>query len=112
MDPDPDPDPTPDPTLFFIDLEKVKDAKKYLFSPCPQAHYLQYKKFIVLLKFRVKILFCWHHLSPLNTFMRKGKDPEPDPDPYLCLMDPAPGGPKTCGSCGFGSGSGSRSASS
>ncbi len=30
--------------------------------------------------------------------MRKGKDPEPDPDPYLCLMDPNPGGPKTCGS--------------
>jgi hypothetical protein len=26
--------------------------------------------------------------------MRKGKDP----DPYLCLMNPDPGGPKTCGS--------------
>ncbi len=37
--------------------------------------------------------------------MRKGKDP----DPYLWLMDPDPGGPKTCGSrgsrSGFGSGS-------
>jgi hypothetical protein len=28
--------------------------------------------------------------------MRKGKDPARDP--YLCLMDPDPGGPKTCGS--------------
>jgi hypothetical protein len=24
------------------------------------------------------ILFCRHYFSPLNTFMRKGKDPEPD----------------------------------
>jgi hypothetical protein len=23
------------------------------------------------------------YFSPLNTFMRKGKDPEPDPDPHL-----------------------------
>ncbi len=32
--------------------------------------------------------------------MRKGKDPdsELDPDPYLWLMDPDPGGTKTCGS--------------
>ncbi len=36
--------------------------------------------------------------------MGKGKDPrlepEPDPDPdqYLLLVDPDPGGPKTCGS--------------
>ncbi len=28
--------------------------------------------------------------------MRKAKDPEPDPDPYPWLMDPDPGGPKTC----------------
>jgi hypothetical protein len=27
---------------------------------------------------------------------------DPDPDPYLWLVDPDPGGPKTCGS-GFGS---------
>ncbi len=32
---------------------------------------------------------------------------EPDPDPYLVLMDPYPGGPKTYGSCGSGSWSGS-----
>ncbi len=37
-----------------------------------------------------------HYFSPLNTSMRKGKDP--DPDPYLWLMDPDPGGPKTSGS--------------
>ncbi len=37
-----------------------------------------------------------HYFSPLNTFMRKGKDP--DPDPYIWLMDPDPRGPKTCGS--------------
>jgi hypothetical protein len=39
-------------------------------------------------KFSIKILFCNHYFSPLNTFMRKGKDP---------------GGPKT-----YGSGCGSR----
>ncbi len=53
------------------------------------------------------MLFCRHYYSPLNTFMRKGKDPEPERDPYICLMDPDPdpGGPKTCGSRGswFGS---------
>ncbi len=46
----------------------------------------------------IKILFCKHYFSPLDTFMRKGKDPEPDPDPYFGLMDPDQGGPKTCGS--------------
>ena len=44
------------------------------------------------------MLFCRHYFSPLNTFMRKGKDTEPEPDPHLWLMDPDPGGPKTCGS--------------
>jgi hypothetical protein len=38
------------------------------------------------------------YFSSLNTFTRKGKDP----DSYLRLIDPAPGGPKTCSS---GSGS-------
>jgi hypothetical protein len=45
-----------------------------------------------LLKIWAKILFCKHYFSPLNTFMRKGKDP--DPELYLCLMDPDPGGQK------------------
>jgi hypothetical protein len=44
------------------------------------------------------MLFCRQYFSPLNTFMRKGKDP----DPSLSLMDPNSGGPKTSGS-GFGS---------
>ncbi len=77
--------------------------KKYLFSyffliTYPQAHHLQYEKFNFLLKFCVKILFCRHYFNPLNTFMRKGKDP--DPDTYLWQMDSDPGGLKTCGSCG------------
>ncbi len=45
-------------------------------------------------KFCVKILFCKHYFGPFNTFLRKGTDP----DPYLWLMDPDPGVPKTCGS--------------
>ncbi len=97
-DPAPDPDPTPFFTVF-------KDAKKIFVSQfflitCPQAHHLRSKKLIFLLKFCVKMLFCRHYFSLLNTFMRKGKDP--DPDPYIGLMDPDPGGPETCGS---GSGS-------
>jgi hypothetical protein len=51
------------------------------------------------------MLFCRYYFSPLNTFMRKGKDP----DSYSCLSDPDPGVPKTCGSCGSASDSGSRS---
>jgi hypothetical protein len=35
------------------------------------------------------ILFCNHYYSPLNTFIRKGKDPDPHADP---------GGSKTYGS--------------
>ncbi len=51
-----------------------------------------------VLNFFAKML-CWNficmpYFSPLNTFMRKGKDP----DPYLRLMDPDPEGPKTSGS--------------
>jgi len=71
-----DPDPTPDPTPFFIDL---KDAKKYLFFfiffsyNLPTGTSSQPKKINFLLK------FCRHYLSTLNTFMRKGKDPEPNP---------------------------------
>jgi hypothetical protein len=82
MDPDPDPDPTLDPTSFFIDF---KDAKKnicfaFFLITCQQKHHLQSKKSNFLLKFCVKILLCRHYFSPLNTSMRKGKDPEPDPD--------------------------------
>jgi hypothetical protein len=31
----------------------------------------------------VKILFCKQYFSPLNSFMRKGKDSDLDPDLYL-----------------------------
>ncbi len=63
-------------------------GKKYFFPyffSCnlPTDTHLQFKKWIFLLKFCVKIIFCRHYISPLNTFMRKGKDSEPDPDPYL-----------------------------
>ncbi len=34
------------------------------------------------------MLFCRHYFSPLNTFMRKGKDPDPKPKTYLRQMDP------------------------
>jgi hypothetical protein len=37
-------------------------------------------KINVFLKFCVKILFCKHYISPLNTFMKNGKDPDPDPE--------------------------------
>jgi hypothetical protein len=39
--------------------------------------------------------------SLLNIFRRKGKDPELGPDLYLRLIDPDPGGPKTCGAVFF-----------
>jgi hypothetical protein len=77
-----DPDPTPDQTPFFTDF---KDAKKMFFFSyfflitCPLAHHFQSKILNFLLKFCIKILFCGHYFSPLNTFLRKGKDP----DPYL-----------------------------
>ncbi len=94
---DPDPDPNPDPTPFFLDFKNTKkNFLSYFFLTCPQAHHLQSKKFNFLQKFCVKILFCSHYSSPLNTYLRKGKDP----DPYLWLMNP--GGPKI-----YGTGSGS-----
>ncbi len=31
--------------------------------------------------FVLKFLFCHYYFRPLNTFIRKGKDPEPDPHP-------------------------------
>ncbi len=77
-----DPDPTPDPTPVFIDFKNAtKNICFHIFFliACPQAHHLQYKKFNFLLKLCVKILFSRHYFSPLNTYMRKGKDPEPDP---------------------------------
>jgi hypothetical protein len=77
------PDPSPVSIVF-------KNAKKIFFSyfflkTCPQAHHLQSKKFNFCQNYCIKMLFCRHYFSPLNTFMRKGKDPESDP--YLWLIN-------------------------
>jgi hypothetical protein len=85
MDPDPSPDPTPDPTPFFSDFKDVK--KNFFHLPTgivPGIFYLKiYGNF--LLNFLLKVYFATrkHYFSPLNTFMRKEKDPDPEPDPYL-----------------------------
>jgi hypothetical protein len=85
---DPDPDPTPYMIPFFRDFRMQKIYFFIFFSHnFPTGTLSSVLKFFFLLKFCVKILFCKHYFSPLNTFMRKGKDPEPDP-----------GGPKTSGS--------------
>ncbi len=82
MDPDPAPVFTPDSTPFFSDF---KAAKINFFSSYSFYNLLTgtlssvLKKLNLLLKFCVKIIFCKHYFSPLNTFMRKGKEP----DPYL-----------------------------
>ncbi len=91
---DADPDPTLDLTSFFSDF---KDAKKnfMLFSyNLPAGTLSSVLKFNFLLKFCLKILLC-SIISVRSTPMRKGNYPVPDP--YLWLMDPDPGGPKTCG---------------
>ncbi len=87
---------------WFLRMSKKKIFIFFLIT-CQQAHHLQSKKFNFLLNVCVKILFCRHYFNPLNTSMRKGKDP------HLWirrirLMDPDLGGPKTCGSCGSGIG--------
>jgi hypothetical protein len=73
-----DPDPTPDPTPSSLILMILKKSYFFLKTwPCPQAHHHQSEKFNFLIEFCVKILFCRHYFSQLNTFMRKGKDPDP-----------------------------------
>ncbi len=84
-------DPDPNPTPVFNDFQ---DPKKFFFLiTYRQAHYLQSLIYCFKDKFCVKILFCKHDFSPLNTFMRKRKDPDPvgpkhgdppDPDPQHC----------------------------
>jgi len=69
---DPDSDPIPDPTPFF---SYFKDAKEnnffllYIFSNLQS----------LLLKFLCQNFILEALLSPLNIFMRRGKDPGPDP---------------------------------
>ncbi len=81
--------------LSSVTLRMPKKIFHYFFLIIfQQTHYLQSLIYCFKDKFWVKILFCKHYFSPLNTFMKKGMDP----DPYLWLTDPNPGGPKTCGS--------------
>ncbi len=86
-----DPDQTPDPTPFFATLRMQK--KIFFLITYPLAHYLHSLIYCLKDNFCVKILFCKHYFSPLNTFMRKGKDPHPDP--YLWPTDSDQGDPKT-----------------
>jgi hypothetical protein len=74
---DPDLDPTQNLTPFFSDL---KDAKIILFFSyhLPAGTLSSVLKINFLLKLCVKILFCKHYFSSLNTFLRKVKDPDPD----------------------------------
>jgi len=60
----------PDPTSFFIDLKDANFFSYYVLE-------IAYRHII----FSLKILFCMQYFSPLNIFMRKGKDPEPGPEP-------------------------------
>ncbi len=84
-----------DQTPFFIDFKDAKKLNFFIFFShiyCPQAHHVQSKKLNFLQKFCVKMLFCRHYFSPLNTFMIKEKDPEPDP--YLLTNGSRSGRPK------------------
>ncbi len=76
-----DPDPRirtlwlmdPDPTPFLHWFLGCK--KKYFFYNLRTGTSFQSKKFKFLLKYCVKIFICRQSFSPLNMFMRKGKDP-------------------------------------
>ncbi len=52
-------------------LRMQKKISYFFLITSPQAHHLQSKKYNFLLK------FCRHYISPLNTFIRKGKYPDP-----------------------------------
>ncbi len=72
----------PTPLIFHwslpLRMQKLNFLKIFFLITCQQAHHLQTKKLIFfLLKFCAKILFCRQYFSPLNTLMRKGKDPDP-----------------------------------
>ncbi len=67
----------PDPTPFFIDF---KDTRKIIFFHIfsfnlPAGTLSSVLK--ILPKNLATIFFCKHFFSPLNTFIRKWKDPDP-----------------------------------
>jgi hypothetical protein len=73
-----DPDPTPTP--IYSDLKNAKKDNFFIFF----SYNLTAGTLSSVLKIRIffqnyvlKFLFCKHYFSPLNTFMRKAKDPEP-----------------------------------
>ncbi len=80
-----------DPYLWLMDpipfFGYFKEVEKLIFFPYFLL-WLTHRHIIFSLK---NLIFCYN-------YFRKGKDPYQEQDPYLWLMDPDPGGPKTCGS--------------
>ncbi len=85
-----DPDPNPDPTPFFSDFKDGKQCFCFTFFLITYSTCRHIIVCLIKFKFLLKNFLYKHYFIPLNTLMRKGKDP----DPYLLLMDPDPGGPK------------------
>ncbi len=81
--------------------KKKKISSSFFLITYLQAHYLYSSKFDFWLKLCVKFYLEALFQSAQHLYEKKGK--YPDPDPYLWLLDPDPGGPKKCGSCGSGS---------
>jgi hypothetical protein len=78
---DPDPDLTPDQTLFFSDFKDGKKCFFVIFSLYLVHRHIIFslQNFIFGLNFVSKFYSAnINYFSPLNTFLRKGKDPEPD----------------------------------
>jgi hypothetical protein len=69
-----DPDPTPNPTPFFRDF---KDAKKKFFVFFSSNLSAGTLSSVLKIYFFAKNFFGKHYFRPLNTFMRKEKDPDP-----------------------------------
>jgi hypothetical protein len=89
-----DPDPTPDPTPFFSDIENAKKNFLHIFF----FHII----FILKNLFIDKILFKNFILMALfQSTEHIYENREGSGSGSVSLMDPDPGGPKTCGSCGI-----------
>ncbi len=90
---DPDRDPTLDQTIFFSDLKNENFSSYFFLITYPRANYCIFnlKNLIFCKKFVLKFYFASIisiRSIPLWERIR---------DPNLWLMDPDPGGPKTCG---------------